>query len=74
MAKGKIAHILRNIVEYGKEMILKDKASEVRQMLAHDCKSARYFRDKAFLVVVEDRIIVTVHLAEHGKWIEKPKS
>lgn len=73
MKRGKVAHILRNIVTYGKEMILKSAVTEIKQMLSHGCKKARYFKDHAFLVVVEDRAIVTVHLMESGKWIEKPK-
>lgn len=74
MKKGKVAHILRNIVTYGKEMVLKSPVAEVKQMLSHGCKKARYFRDHAHLAVVEDRAIVTVHLMEDSKWIEKPKS
>ncbi len=74
ISDGKVANILRNIVSNGKEMILKSKIEEVKQMLKHDCKLARYFKDGSFMVVVEDRNIITAHTAEAGKWREKPKA
>ena len=73
MSRGKIAHILRNIATKGKEMVIKSEVAEIKQLLSHGCKKARYFNDGAFLVVIEDRVIVTTHLMEQDKWTEKSK-
>lgn len=67
----KIAANLRNIAAYGKEYVLKDEVTKVKQLLAHDCKEARYFKDGQVMVVVEDNTIVTSHHATHKKWIPK---
>lgn len=71
MSTEKIANKLRNIVCHGKEMVFKNQTDEMRQILKHDCKKARYYMDKNLLVVVEDKNIITCHGAEAGKW--KPK-
>jgi len=65
------ANILRNIVIKGREMVFKNKADELKQILKHDCNKARYFQDGLFMVVVENGVIVTTHLAEANKWKRK---
>jgi len=68
----KAAHGIRNILQSGKEVVLKDKVAEVRQMLAHDCKKATYFKLGELIAVIEDDVVVTVHLGEANRWIPKP--
>lgn len=63
-----VANHLRGIVASGKEHVLKDKVSEVKQLLAHDCKPARYFKQHGAMVVVEGRFIVTSHNGQDMKW------
>lgn len=65
-----IAHTLRQLCISGCEMELKpDK--RLRQLLAHDCKPARYFKGEKVLIVVEDRTIITIHEMTADKWIKK---
>jgi len=63
---------IRNIVANGREYVIKDKVAELKQIMAHDCKKARYFREGPMMVVLEDRVVVTAHRAEAGKWQPKP--
>lgn len=63
-----VANHLRGIVASGKEHVLKDKVSAVKQLLAHDCKPARYFKQHGAMVVVEGRFIVTSHNGCANNW------
>ena len=71
MSDMNAANQIRCIIESGREMVLKDKVEEVKQMMKHDFKPARYFKTGQVMVVLQDRTVMTVHGAEAGKWKQK---
>lgn len=62
---------IRNVIQNGKEFVIKDPVLAVRQLLAHDCAKARYFKEGKVMVVLEERVVVTCHLAEANRWVPK---
>lgn len=71
MSEAKAALKIRAIVLDGEEMVLRNKIESVKQLLAHDLEDARYFKLGAFMAVVANNMIKTVHLAEANKWTKK---
>lgn len=60
------------IVTHGEEWIIADPVKRVRQLLSHDCCSARYFKRGGLFAVVEDGVVVTIHRGENSSlWKRK---